>query len=85
VAVLHGVVVRRLREVDLARLPERLLALLLLGSMLLYQFSPIFCQFSAKKLSFFSKANVMIKFWQKIAVVGAKNAKILSRNQTYDF
>jgi hypothetical protein len=27
-----------------------------------------FCQFSAKKLAFFSKANVMIKFLPKIAV-----------------
>jgi hypothetical protein len=28
-----------------------------------------FCQFSAKKLAFFSKTNVMIKFLQKLAVV----------------
>jgi hypothetical protein len=35
----------------------------------------IFCdfrQFSAKKLAFFSKINVMIKFLQKLAVVRAK-------------
>jgi hypothetical protein len=28
-----------------------------------------FCQFSAKKLAFFSKTNAMIKFSQKLAVV----------------
>jgi hypothetical protein len=28
-----------------------------------------FCQFSAKKLPFFTKTNVMIKFLQKLAVV----------------
>jgi hypothetical protein len=28
-----------------------------------------FCLFSAKKLAFFSKTNVMIKFVQKLAVV----------------
>jgi hypothetical protein len=30
-----------------------------------------FCQFSAKKLAFFSKTSAMIKFLQKLAVVGA--------------
>jgi hypothetical protein len=35
-----------------------------------------FCQFSAKKLPFFSKTNVMVKFLQKLAVVSAKNANI---------
>jgi hypothetical protein len=37
----------------------------------------IFCdfsQFSAEKMAFFSKTNVMMKFLQKIAVVSAKNA-----------
>jgi hypothetical protein len=28
-----------------------------------------FCQFSAKKLAFFSKTNVMIKIFAKLAVV----------------
>jgi hypothetical protein len=28
-----------------------------------------FCQFSAKKLAFFSKTNIMISFFQKLAVV----------------
>jgi hypothetical protein len=37
----------------------------------------IFCdfsQFSAEKMAFFSKTNVIMKFLQKIAVVSAKNA-----------
>jgi hypothetical protein len=38
------------------------------------QFLPIFC----KKLAFFPKINVMIKFLQKLAVVRAKNAKIFA-------
>jgi hypothetical protein len=41
----------------------------------------IFCdfgQFSAKKLAFFSKTNVRIKFLQKLAAVWAKNANFFS-------
>jgi hypothetical protein len=42
----------------------------------------IFCnfrQFSATKLAFFSKTNVMIKFLQKLAVVWAKNTNIFAK------
>jgi hypothetical protein len=42
----------------------------------------IFCdfrQFSAQKLAFFSKNNVTIKFTQKLAVVGTKNANIFAK------
>jgi hypothetical protein len=38
-----------------------------------------FCQFLAKKLTFFSKTNVMIKFFQKLAVVLSKNANIFDK------
>jgi hypothetical protein len=38
-----------------------------------------FCQFPAKKLAFFSKTNVMIKFSQKLAVARAKNANIFAK------
>jgi hypothetical protein len=38
-----------------------------------------FCQFSAKKLAFFSKTNVMIKFWQKLAEVWAKTSNIFAK------
>jgi hypothetical protein len=31
-----------------------------------------FCQFSAKKWRFFSKTNIMMKFFQKLAVVSEK-------------
>jgi hypothetical protein len=41
------------------------------------------CQFSAKKLAFFSKPNVMIQFLLKLAVVWAKNANIF--RQKYFF
>jgi hypothetical protein len=40
----------------------------------------IFCdfsQFSAKKLAFFSKTNVMINFFQNLALFWVKNAKFL--------
>jgi hypothetical protein len=33
-----------------------------------------FCQFSAKKLAFFSKTNVMIKILHNLALFGVKNA-----------
>jgi hypothetical protein len=33
-----------------------------------------FCQFWAKKMAFFSKANLMIKFLHKLAVARAKTA-----------
>jgi hypothetical protein len=33
-----------------------------------------FCQFSAKKLAFFSKYNVMIKNLHNLALLGVKNA-----------
>jgi hypothetical protein len=36
---------------------------------------PIFCE----KMAFFSKTNVMIKFFQKLAVVWAKNANIFAK------
>jgi hypothetical protein len=36
--------------------------------------SATFFQFSAKKLAFSSKTNVMMNFFQKLAVVSAKNA-----------
>jgi hypothetical protein len=39
----------------------------------------IFCdfrQFSVKKLAFFSKTNVMINFFQKLALFRVKNAKL---------
>jgi hypothetical protein len=42
----------------------------------------IFCDFwhlSAKKLAFFSKTNVMIKFSQKLSLVLAKNANIFAK------
>jgi hypothetical protein len=35
-----------------------------------------FCQFSAKKLAFFSKTNVMIKIFQKLDAVLAKNVNV---------
>jgi hypothetical protein len=38
-----------------------------------------FCQFSAEELAFFSSANVMVKFLQKLAVVRAKNASIFAK------
>jgi hypothetical protein len=38
-----------------------------------------FCQFSAKKMPFFSKTNVMLNFFQKLAVVLAKNANIFAK------
>jgi hypothetical protein len=39
-----------------------------------------FCQFSAKKLAFFSKTNVIITiFAKKLAVVGAKNANFFAK------
>jgi predicted membrane protein len=37
-------------------------------------------QFSVKKMAFFSKTNVMIILWQKLAVVRAKKAKIFGEN-----
>jgi hypothetical protein len=43
--------------------------------------STFFCdfrQFSVKKLEFFSKTNVMIKFLKKLAVVRGKNANIFA-------
>jgi hypothetical protein len=43
-----------------------------------------FCQFSAKKLAFFSKTNVMIKFLHNLALIRVKNgnfyAKFLGEN-----
>jgi hypothetical protein len=59
-----------------------------LGSMLGSQFSAIFAIFRRKKLAFFSKTNVTIKFFQKIRVVWAKtpifslnfSAKIFSKS-----
>jgi hypothetical protein len=39
-----------------------------------------FCQFSAKKLAFSSKTNVMIKFFLKLAVVLAKNTNTFPKN-----
>jgi hypothetical protein len=44
------------------------------GSMLWSQFSAIFDNFSAKKLAFFSKTNVMIPFLHILASFGVKNA-----------
>jgi hypothetical protein len=38
-----------------------------------------FCPFSANKRAFFSKTNVMIIFFQKLAVVWAKNANIFTK------
>jgi hypothetical protein len=38
-----------------------------------------FRQFSAKLFAFFSKTNVMIKFYKKVTVVWAKNAKIFAK------
>jgi hypothetical protein len=41
----------------------------------------IFCdfrQFTAKKLAFFSKTNVLIKVLQKLAAVCAKNARLFA-------
>jgi hypothetical protein len=38
-----------------------------------------FCQFSGRKLAFFSKTNVMINFFKKLAVVGTKNANIFTK------
>jgi hypothetical protein len=38
-----------------------------------------FCHFSAKKLAFFSKTNVMIKILEIIRVVWAKNANIFAK------
>jgi hypothetical protein len=43
----------------------------------------IFCDFSlfsAKKLAFFSKTNVMINFFQNLALFGVKNAKFFGEN-----
>jgi hypothetical protein len=37
-----------------------------------------FCQFSAKKLAFFSKTNVMTTIFQKLAVAFAKNSNIFA-------
>jgi hypothetical protein len=37
-----------------------------------------FCQFSEKKLAFFSKTNVMITILQNLAAVRAKNANIFA-------
>jgi hypothetical protein len=45
-----------------------------LGSMLSSQFYCDFRQFLAKKLAFFSKTNVMIKFLHKLALFWVKNA-----------
>jgi hypothetical protein len=42
----------------------------------------IFCDFSlflAKKLSFFSKTNVMIKFFQNLALFEVKNANFFAK------
>jgi hypothetical protein len=37
-----------------------------------------FCQFSAKKLAFFSKTNVMIKFLNNLALFWVKNANFFA-------
>jgi hypothetical protein len=37
-----------------------------------------FCQFSAKKLAFFPKTNVMIKYLHYLALFRVKNAKIFA-------
>jgi hypothetical protein len=39
----------------------------------------IFCDFSANKMAFFSKNNVMINFFQNLTVVWAKNAKFFAK------
>jgi hypothetical protein len=42
---------------------------------------PIFCdfrQFSAKKLAFFSKTNVMVKIFHNLALFRVKNAKFFA-------
>jgi hypothetical protein len=38
-----------------------------------------FSQFSAKKLAFFSKANVMINYFQNLALFWVKNANFLQK------
>jgi hypothetical protein len=35
-------------------------------------------KFSAKKLAFFPKTKIMIKFWQKLADTWAKNANFIA-------
>jgi hypothetical protein len=49
------------------------------GSMLWSQFSAIFAIFLRKKLAFFSKTNVMIKFLHNLALFWAKNAKFFAK------
>jgi hypothetical protein len=50
-----------------------------LGSMLWSQFSAIFSQFSAKKLAFFLNTNVMINFFQNLALFWVKNANFFAK------
>jgi hypothetical protein len=38
-----------------------------------------FCQFSAKKMAFFSKTNVMINFFQNLALFRVKNANFSAK------
>jgi hypothetical protein len=39
-----------------------------------------FCQISAKRLAFFSKTNVRIKFLHNLAMFGVKNADFFGKN-----
>jgi ABC-type Mn2+/Zn2+ transport system permease subunit len=54
--------------------------ILCLGSMLWSQFCAIFANFLRKKLAVSEETNVMIKFLQKLAVVGAKNLYIFAKS-----
>jgi hypothetical protein len=47
--------------------------------MLWSQFSAIFANFSAKKLAFYSKTNVMIKILHNLALFWAKNANFFAK------
>jgi hypothetical protein len=50
------------------------------GSSLWSQFSAIFANFRRKKTGVFSKINVMINFFQKLAVVCAKKCQFFGKN-----
>jgi hypothetical protein len=55
------------------------------GSMLWSQFFAIFDNFRRRKLAFFSKTNVMIKFWHNVALFWVKNAIFLLNFSTKIF